>query len=74
MTGIYRSKSAANRQKKCLHQHNVQQDSLHGIESTIPTEVLIVDDTKIDCKEDGKAAEQEKSAIQAVSKRLTSTL
>lgn len=44
---------------RCLHQYNVQQNSLHGIEPTIPAEFLVVDDTKVDCKETSKAAEHE---------------
>ncbi len=42
--------------KTSLHQHNVQQDSLHGIESAVSAEILVVDDAKVDCKEDCKAA------------------
>ena len=42
-----------------LHQHNIQQDGLHGIESAVAAEVLVVDDPKVNCKEDSKAASTE---------------
>ena len=39
-----------------LHEHYVQQDGLHCIESAIPTEVLVIYDTQIHCKENCKTA------------------
>ena len=44
-----------------LHQHYVQQNCLHGIESAISAEILVVDDPKVYCKEDCKAASREGS-------------
>jgi len=46
---------------KGLHQHYIQQNCLHGIKSAVSAEVLVVDDPKVHCKEDCKAASREGS-------------
>lgn len=47
--------------KAGLLQHNVKQDSLHGIESALLAEVLVFHDPTVDCKEDSKVASREGS-------------
>ena len=56
VSAVKAMRTVAVRKQEYLHQDNVQQHSLHGIEAAVATEVLVVDDTKVDGKEYSKTA------------------